>query len=861
MERESSLASLAEYAREARRGEGRLVLVAGEAGAGKSALVEQLQADVPDAGWYWGICDGLFTPRPLGPLFDIAGQLDGTLLDLCNARASREELFRALLNQLNESPTLNVVVIEDVHWADEATLDLLRFLGRRIRDCAVLLLVTYRDDALAAGDPLRVALGELATQRSTRRVGLPSLSVDAVRILAGGSGLEADELYRMTGGNPFYVTEVVRAGVGEVPPSARDAVLARVARLGSESRDVLDAAALLGARIEPRLVESVTSCAPSAVDDVLASGLLVGDGTQLRFRHEIARLAVEQAIAAHRRGVIHARILDALRAGGCDDDARMAFHAEGAADGAAVLRHAPRAALRAAELASHREAAAQYERALRFATGTDPATDAGLYEGLAYELSLIDRWQDAADARGHALALWREAGDRLREGDTMRRLSRTMWRLCRGHEAVAAAESALDTLEPLGPSVELAWAYANLATQRMLDGDHSGAIELAQQAQAIAEPLGVLEVQSDALNTEGCAAMAAGRPWTRQLRRALEIAIAGGMEEQVGRAYANLYSSHCAERRFAEAEQYLKEGLAFCDDHDISTFSTCLRGEQTNTLAMLGRWDESAAMSADLLRHVGSSPINRINPLTSLGTIRARKGEPGAWEYLDEAIAAADGSGEPRWVVRVRLARAEASWLDGQASAAEREVELADDASADCDAWQRGAIGVWLQRTNSTRAARGEVAEPYRRHLAGDWQQAAQMWTDLGCPFDAAMALLDSSDEAALRRALRIFDDLGASAPAQIARKQMRLLGIQSIPTGARSATRTHPLGLTRREREVLDLICRGQSNAEIAAGLYISARTVGHHVSAILAKLDAPTRSVAASQAARLGLVTAAES
>ena len=135
------------------------------------------------------------------------------------------------------------------------------------------------------------------------------------------------------------------------------------------------------------------------------------------------------------------------------------------------------------------------------------------------------------------------------------------------------------------------------------------------------------------------------------------------------------------------------------------------------------------------------------------------------------------------------------------------------------------------------------------------------MWTDLGCPFDAAMALLDSSDEAALRRALRIFDDLGASAPAQIARKQMRLLGIQSIPTGARSATRTHPLGLTRREREVLDLICRGQSNAEIAAGLYISARTVGHHVSAILAKLDAPTRSVAASQAVRLGLVTAAES
>ena len=172
LERDAQLASLTGYAGEARHGDGRLVLVAGEAGVGKSALVEQAQRDLPAARWFWGACDGLFTPRPLGPLFDIASKLGGELLELCRADAPREDLFRALLRQISEPAELHVLVMEDVHWADEATVDLLRFLGRRLRDAPVLLIATYRDDGLTPDDPLRVALGDLATQRSTRRIGL-----------------------------------------------------------------------------------------------------------------------------------------------------------------------------------------------------------------------------------------------------------------------------------------------------------------------------------------------------------------------------------------------------------------------------------------------------------------------------------------------------------------------------------------------------------------------------------------------------------------------------------------------------------------------------------------------------------------
>jgi DNA-binding CsgD family transcriptional regulator/tetratricopeptide (TPR) repeat protein len=837
-----------------------MVLIAGEAGVGKSALVEQLQRVLPDASWFWGACDGLFTPRPLGPLFDIAAKLGGELLELCRADAPRADLFSALLRQISEPGELRVLVVEDIHWADEATIDLLRFLGRRIRDATVLLIITYRDDGLSATDPLRIALGDLATQRSVRRAGLAPLSADATAVLAGDHGLDAAALYRLTGGNPFYVTEVVQSGMAEIPASARDAVLARVSRLPARAREVLDAAALIGARVEFPLLTSVSGDPSAAADELLESGLLSVDGAALSFRHEIVRRAVEEAVPPLRRGLTHTRILGALQDLGCGDDARLAFHAEAAGDGAAVLRYAPAAAREAARLGSHREAAAQFGRALRFAEGLDPATTAGLYDGLAAEAGLVDRWEEAAAAQQRALELWRAAGDRRSEGATWRRLSRTMWRLCRGQESLAAAGKAVALLEPLGPSAELAWAYANLAGQRMMDCEIQVAIGLARQAQVMAGSLGVPEVLSEALNTEGCALAAVGEDWSGPLERALDIAVAEGLQGQAGRAFANLHSMYCGELRFGDAAPYFADGVAYCDEHDISTFGSCLRGEHTGTLEMLGRWDEAAALSRDLLTRSGASPVNRINPLTSLGKILARRGEPGAWDRLDEAMGSADGAGESCQILRVRLARAEAYWLEGQAAAARREAELADDAAAGADPWERGMVADWLRRTGSARPARGELAEPHRQQAGGDWEQAARWWAELGCRYQAGLAWLESGQEAALREALAIFTELGATAAAGVTRQAMHERGVRSIPAGPRAATRAHPLGLTRREQEVLALICAGHTNAEIAGQLFISAKTVDHHVSAVLAKLGVPSREVAASQAARLGLAAMAE-
>ena len=343
LERSSFLDVLAGYAAEAKRGSGRLVLVSGEAGIGKTALIEAFQAQLDGARWLWGACDALLTPRPLGPLFDVAAQAGGQLSELCDQGAGPDRLFGAFLAELDSPTALTVAVIEDVHWADEATIDLLRFAGRRLGRMKALVLVTYRDDELG-DDPLRLLLGDLATHRATRRMGLPPLSDDAVRALAGQRDLDAAELCRVTGGNPFLVCEAIEAGWPAIPPTVRDVVGARLARSDAKVREALQAAAVIGTSIDPEVLTPVLGGSAALLDDCLRTGLLTADASALQFRHELVRMAVEEAIPPHRRSELHARLLRVLGDAGNTDPAVLAHHAEGAGDVPAIVRYAVEAA-------------------------------------------------------------------------------------------------------------------------------------------------------------------------------------------------------------------------------------------------------------------------------------------------------------------------------------------------------------------------------------------------------------------------------------------------------------------------------------------------------------------------------------
>jgi DNA-binding CsgD family transcriptional regulator/tetratricopeptide (TPR) repeat protein len=857
LERAPFLRTLAEYASEARKGTGRLVLVSGESGMGKTALLEAFQQELKGARWLWGACDGLLTPRPLGPLFDIGAQLDGEFGAACRNVAPRDQLFASFLAEIDSPATFTVVVIEDVHWADEATTDLLSFAGRRLGRMAALVLVTYRDDELRDDHPLKMVLGDLATQRATRRMRMPPLSVEAVRTLAGQRSVDAAELHAATGGNPFYVSEVLEAGWPSVPPTVRDAVGARLARATGPARRVVESAAIIGTRIDPALLLPILADCGASMEACLATGVLVPDGIGLRFRHELVRMAVAAGVAPHRKAELHARLLAALEARGDADPAVLAHHAEGAGDEKAVLRHAPDAARRSSALGAHREAAAQFERALRCTDESDREALASLYEGVADEYALLDRWPETEAALRIALRFRRELGDGLSAGRDLRVLSTALWRLCRGHESELAAQEAVGVLESAPPGPELAWAYAKLGVAILCSGRRDDGLELIAKARDLGEQLDQADVVSFALNAIGLTLVEIGQDGIPTMERALQIALDADVQEAAGRAYSSLQEGSICLHRFDDAERYYAEGMAYCDERELGVFSTCLTGGRASALLKVGRWDEAVAISARMLSRPGISPVNRLNPLIAIGAVQGRRREANAWDLLDEAIALAEGTAEPCWIVPVRAVRAELRYLTGEPGLAAREVRAASEHLGHVDHWDTWSVAIWLARMRQPVDVQAPAPEPYALELAGDWRAASAHWEQLGRPHDAALVRMGSADEAGLRAALSTFDELAARTAADFVRRQMKALGLKAIPRGPRLATRVAPAGLTAREQEVLALLSEGLPDREISRRLFISERTVHHHVSAVLSKIGVPSRTAAAREAVRMGIGT----
>ncbi|HKR69835.1 MAG TPA: AAA family ATPase [Streptosporangiaceae bacterium] len=856
LERESFLDALAEYAREARHGDGRLVLVSGESGIGKTALLEEFEQRLKGVRSLWGACDGLLTPRPLGPLFDIGAQLDGELATLCRQGAPRDQLFAAFLAEIGSPSTFTVAVIEDVHWADEATIDLLNFLGRRLSRRNALVLVTYRDSEVGADHPLRIVLGDLATQRATRRMRLPPLSARSVRQLAEQRDIDAAELHRITGGNPFYVVEMLAAGWPSVPPTVRDAVGARLARCSPDAREIVETAAVIGAKVQPALLSSVHPDADSPADECLQTGILIPDGADLRFRHELVRMAVDAGIAPHRKTDLHVRLLQALEDAGDADPAVLAHHAEGAADTYAVLRHAPEAAKRSSELGAHREAAAQYARALRFAGGSGPDVLAPLHEGIATEYSLLDRWDDAEPVMRTAVDLRRALGDIPKVGTDLCFLATAYWRLCRGEESEAASDEAVAMLEQMPPGRELARAYAARSGVHIGAGQFDEGAALMRKAQALAEKLGDPWLTSYALNGIGLSEIYAGRDGIDNLRQALRLALDAGLQDAAGRAYSSLQEAFATMHRFADSERSFTEGMAYCDGRELGVFALCLRGWREHVLMLMGQWDEAVQMCRETLNGPPISPVNRLNPVRVLGTIQARRCEPGGWDLLDEALDLANGTGEPAWIVPVRAARAELRWLadDRENAVAEAQAAYATGKGR-VQPWMIGSALIWLARSGEPIDDEVELPEPYALELAGEWAAAARAWDELDRPYEAALSWLGSSEEAGLRAALQTVDDLGAKTAAAAVRRRMKEAGIRAIPRGPRAATREAPAGLTPREQEVLALLSQGLPDREISRRLFISERTVHHHVSSVLSKIGVSSRTAAARQAAAMGI------
>ncbi len=857
LERAQETTELKRALEAALRHSGQLVFVSGEAGIGKSVLVGDFCDHHAGAVRIWrGACDALFTPRPLGPLLDVASAAGGTLADLAGQGVRPYQVAEALRKELSPVPT--ILVLEDLHWADEATLDVVSILSRRMDGVPALVVATYRDDELGPGHPLRMVVGELATNPAVGRIRLQSLSLAGVSAMAGTGSFDVESLYRRTNGNPFFVTEVLAAPSEAIPLNVRDAVIARVSRLDAGARALLDSVAVVPLGCEYWLLERVTEAEIDHLDTCLASGVLVADTSRVRFRHELARLTIEQELLPSRSLRLHQRTLEALRAAPAPDPARLVHHAVAASDAAAVARYAPEAGARAAALGAHREAAAHYQHAIHFTDRGLTEVVGDLYDRRAYACYLSGDFPAALDAQRQAVDHHRRAGDKLRLGQAARLLSLLLRYEGDLTQAWAVGHEALSLLRTVPDSHELALAYCNLSHLATAAEDGDQARALATEAVRLAHDLQDTEATIYAAINVGSVEFIEGRlDAVEHLQDTLRLALDHGFEEHAGRAYVNLTWWSPRRRTYARVDEFYDPGLRYTRERGLDLWHSYLLAYRARAQLDRGRWDEALGLTTTILRHARTSPVPKIVALSMLGLLRARRGESGVWEPLDEAWALASPTGELQRMEPAALARAEAYWLENRnqevLDATSATLEVARSRQAD---WVVGEMLLWRNRAGALGDTLTDVCEPFGSELRGDWNAAAAQWQALDAPYEAAIALSHADDEGALREGLASLQHLGAKPGAARVTRRLRQRGARGLARGPRSSTLVNSAQLTRRELEVLALLSGSLRNQEIAQRLFLSERTVEHHVASILRKLGVAGRAEARREAVRLALI-----
>lgn len=825
LEREEPMRVFAAALAAAREGFGSTVLVEGEAGAGKTTLVRTAASNVAgDATTWWGWCDPLATPRPSGPLLDIAPAAGIPVNDDLFAA------YDALLATGRHDPV--VIVVEDLHWADDATLTMVQYLGRRVAFIRAVLVLTYRGDEVSP--TLRRVLGDIA-RHASHRIPVAPLSLAAVTALTVDTGLDPAEVRLVTGGNAFYVTEVVAAG-GGVPASVSDAVLARVASLPADAQAAVELAS-----IEPGGIEQENVLGAENSD-----GVLVTDGGAVRFRHELARRAVYDALSTSRRRDLHRTVLASLTES--TDLARRAHHAVGVDDPDTIVRFVRPAAADAIQRGANRQAASFLTQMLAHRSCLDPAEVVELQADLGRVLIALDRPNEAVAVLRAAVADAAQLPDPRPQGLALAELSRALWTAGEVDAAALSRDDAVAVLRPLGPTRELAAALVLQGRGRMLARLHAPALTSIQEAATIAAQLGDSGIAVSAQIVEGAIELVTGEPNTgiALLTAARDRAHSRSSIPLLADATRMLGSGAGEARRyddaFAWAGQLITQSAERDNDYEIGY----MRAWQARIRLEQGAWDEAADLALQALE-LGSAPLIRSTALSVIGRIRVRRGDPRALEPLAEVEQLAARL-ELQHVWPGLCAITEMQWLDIgtppdlAALTATYERALGTDSR-----WALGEIGYWLWRAGGLRAAPPRAAAPYAAAIEGHWRAAADGFAALGNVYEQALSLVDG-DEPAAREGVAMLDRMGARPAAARARRTLAGRGL-SVPGPPRRSTAAHAHGLTQREAEIRGLILRGMNNGQIARQLYISRRTVEHHVSAVLRKTGVASRDELSTQ------------
>ncbi|MGZ4790661.1 MAG: helix-turn-helix transcriptional regulator [Ilumatobacteraceae bacterium] len=842
IEREQALALLCQAREQARTG-GCTMVVAGEAGVGKTTLVDAVAAGSGDRVLR-GACEPLFTARPLGPFVDIAAALPEPLASAVAGGGRVHAALPALLDELTARPSM--VIVEDVHWADKASLDLIALLGRRMAQTASLLVVTFRDDELAADHPLRQVLGALVGQNAVERIRLQPLSLDGVARLLGQNRQEAQQLYQRTGGNPFFITEVMAEPGAALPTSVADAVLGRVARLEPPARRLLEALSIVPGHVPPALVSALGGSNVDHLDRLFESGMVVKSSNDTVFRHELTRETVASTVDPIRAAELHRTAMEALISAGADP-AIIAHHAEQAGATDDVRHYARTAADAAVRVGAHREAAAQYGRAIKVGN-PDPLMEAELLELGGHQAMLSDRFDTALAWLERAVSARRNLGDqRLLSAGLM---ARGRVQNCYGRldDAIESWSEAFDIVGADSDCVEYARALAGQVIVQWCSGRIEEALESARRTLDLARRHDDATLIISCLNQVGALELCLDDEsgWEHILESAA-LARSENDAEKVGSAYLTLLESAATRRRFDIIDEHLAGAIDYCTDHGLDLWTRYLEAALARSLKDRGRWDEATAA---LPRNVesSSSPLPRVGANIVLGIMRARRGDAGDRAVLLEASELADGV-EPELRVCVLAAMLEARWLgvDVEMPKPAEMHELLTATDLLRARWDVAAAAWWAQCLGLERPALERGQTPWWLMLEGRFEEAAAAWRSMDCPYEEALALCFDTAGDGLDAGLDLLDRLGATAARAAVIRDLRLAGRRNLPRGMRPTTRSNPAGLTTRELEVAGLLAEGLRNIDIAERLVVTPKTVDHHVSAVLTKLAVSNRAAVA--------------
>lgn len=861
VERDGFMVSLQQQFEAILAGEGHCILLSGEAGIGKTALIKAFcKQHAGQCSIYQGYCDGLFTPRPLAPLYDMLWQVNKERWPAPPLHEERSVLFADFFQELRSKKGRLLLLFEDIHWADEGTLDFIKFFIRRIDQLPCLFILTYREDEIHSRHPLRNVLGQLPPDSFTK-IALAPLSKEAVVGMATRKGYNGEDVYRISGGIPFYVNEILASYSPGVPDNIKDSILAVYERQDEGTKNAWQIFSVIPEGLEVDRFSMIKAAQDKAVNHCFTIAVIVVQNDKVVFKHELYRRTIEESLTLFRRIELNKMMLglflESFEEKG--EIERILHYAKNANEKELVVKYAPEAARKAASIGAHIQAAKLFLTAIEYCERNNSNQLMSLYEAYAYECYLSNQIKESIAFTEKMLAFWKEKAELQKIGASLHFLSRLWWFAGNRKNAENFAWQAIDVLKDQPASSTKAMAFSNVSQLKMLSDETAECILWGEQAVEMAGELGNEQILSHALNNVGTVQLlmpSSEQKGLARLQQSLEIALQHGFDEHAARAYTNLGAVLVKKRNYTLAQKTLDDGIRYCEERDLYSWTTYMLSWKARMNFETGNWSMACNIAESLLTNSNQPATTKITVVIVLARINMRRGEKNVLPLLLEAKALAFETMELQRIIPVMVAFLEFEWLTGKTIIAKEDIEqtakLMQKAGIEAE---KNEFAFWMAKSLRKMPASNITALKYDTSSKEKIRKAAAFWEKAGCPYEQALVLSEGQEEDK-KKAIAIILELDATAVAEKMKQEMRNLGIKNIPRGIRSSTRSNAAFLTAREMDILQLLKGELPNREIAAQLYISPKTVDHHISSILFKLDADSRSKAVTEAVRMGIL-----